>query len=42
VLCFVRTEAGEVQVVPGKEHRILRHWRGETSLDVLFASGVLG
>ena len=42
VLCFTKDEKGAIRIVPGKEHRILRNWRGEVSLGVLFASGVMG
>jgi len=41
VLCFSKADDGSTQVVPGKEHRVLRNWRGEVNLGVLFASGVL-
>jgi hypothetical protein len=42
VLCFTKDEQGAINIVPGKEHRILRNWRGEVNLGVLFASGVMG
>lgn len=42
ILCFRKSEDGSVSIVPGNEHRNLRHWKGEVSLDVLFAGGVLG
>ena len=42
VLCFTKDEKGAIRIVPGKEHRVLRNWRGEVSLGVLFASGVMG
>ena len=42
VLCFSRTEADGTRITPGTHHRVLRNWRGEVGLDVLFASGVLG
>ena len=42
VVCFTKNQEGTTQIVRGDEHRILRHWKGETSLGTLFASGVLG
>jgi len=42
VLCFRKSEEGGISIVPGNEHPNLRHWKGEVSLDVLFAGGVLG
>ncbi len=42
VLCFAKTDAGATDIVLGSEHPALRDWRGETSLGVLFAGGVLG
>jgi len=42
VLCFTRTQEGVTIITPGNEHRILKNWRGEVSLSVLFASGVFG
>jgi predicted ATPase len=41
VLCFTKNEEGATEIVRGDEHRILRHWKGETSLGTLFAGGVL-
>jgi len=42
LLCFARTSDGETVIVRGDEHPKLADWRGEISLDTLFASGVLG
>jgi predicted ATPase len=42
ILCFARTESGATDIVTGTEHPALRDWRGEVSLGVLYASGVLG
>lgn len=42
VLCFAKTANGETDIVTGNEHPALRQWKGETSLGVLFAGGVLG
>ncbi len=42
ILCFGKTEEGAVDIVSGVEHPHLKNWKGEISLDVLFASGVLG
>ena len=42
VLCFAKTGEGAVDIVKGDEHPVLRDWRGETNLGVLFAGGVLG
>ncbi len=41
VLCFAKQD-GSTDIVRGSEHPALEEWRGETSLGVLFASGVLG
>ncbi|MSR58467.1 MAG: ATP-binding protein [Planctomycetaceae bacterium] len=41
VLCFAKKD-GATDIVRGSEHPALEEWRGETSLGVLFASGVLG
>lgn len=42
VLCFAKADDGGTDIVCGDEHPALKHWRGETSLDILFAAGVLG
>ncbi len=42
VLCFAKTAEGAVDIVRGDEHPLLRDWRGEANLGVLFAGGVLG
>ncbi len=42
VLCFSKTAEGAAEIVSGNEHPALSNWHGETSLGVLFASGVLG
>lgn len=42
VLCFAKTTEGATDIVLGSDHPALKDWRKETSLDVLFASGVLG
>jgi hypothetical protein len=42
ILCFAKTEQGATDIVRGDEHPELSHWRGETDLGTLFASGVLG
>lgn len=42
VLCFSKNAEGAAEIVSGNEHRALSNWHGETSLGVLFASGVLG
>jgi len=41
VLCFAKTSDGATDIVSGKDHPNLRNWKGETSLGVLFAAGVL-
>ncbi|MBX2930106.1 MAG: ATP-binding protein [Saprospiraceae bacterium] len=41
VLCFGKTAEGVTDVVRGSEHPMLKDWRGETNLSVLFAGGVL-
>jgi predicted ATPase len=42
LICFSKTQDGIVDMVSGKNHPRLRNWKKEVSLDVLFASGVLG
>lgn len=42
VLCFSKTDEGAAEIISGNEHPALSNWHGETSLGVLFASGVLG
>jgi len=42
VLCFAKTKDGATDIVSGSEHPALKEWKGETSLGVLFAAGVLG
>jgi len=42
LLCFARTEEGATDIVSGPNHPLLREWKGETNLSVLFAAGVLG
>lgn len=42
ILCFAKSEEGAVDIISGSEHPDLKEWKGETPLDVLFASGVLG
>jgi predicted ATPase len=42
VLCFAKSSEGATDIVRGDEHPQLKEWRGETSLGVLFAGGVLG
>lgn len=42
LLCFAKTGEGATDIVLGSEHPVLKEWRGETNLSVLFASGVLG
>jgi predicted ATPase len=42
VLCFGKTPEGATDIVRGDRHPALQEWRGETSLAVLFAAGVLG
>jgi predicted ATPase len=41
LLCFTR-EHVTTEIVQGNHHPRLRDWRGESSLGVLFAAGVLG
>jgi len=41
VLCFARTEAGETDIVEGRQHPRLRDWKGTTHLGTLLAAGVL-
>jgi hypothetical protein len=42
ILCFGKTPSGATDIVVGNEHPMLKSWRGEVNLSVLFASGVLG
>lgn len=42
VLCFAKTPEGATDIVIGNQHPALKEWKGETSLGVLFAGGVLG
>ncbi len=42
LLCFAKDEDGATDIVLGSEHPMLREWRRETSLSMLFAAGVLG
>jgi predicted ATPase len=41
VLCFAKTSDGVTDIVRGDEHPMLKGWKGETNLSVLFAAGVL-
>lgn len=42
ILCFAKSIEGATDVIDGKDHPDLKEWKGETPLDILFASGVLG
>ncbi len=42
LLCFSKNPEGATEIVRGSDLPALKEWRGETSLGVLFASGVLG
>lgn len=42
ILCFAKSAEGATDVINGSDHPDLKEWKGETPLDVLFASGVLG
>ena len=42
ILCFAKSTEGATDVINGNDHPDLKEWKGETPLDVLFASGVLG
>lgn len=42
ILCFAKSKEGAVDIISGSEHPDLKEWKGETPLDILFASGVLG
>jgi len=41
VLCFGKTPEGVTDIVRGSDHPMLKDWKGETNLSVLFAGGVL-
>ncbi|HEV7670007.1 MAG TPA: AAA family ATPase [Thermoanaerobaculia bacterium] len=41
LLCFSKNPEGATEIVRGSDLPALKEWRGETSLGVLFASGVL-
>ncbi len=42
VLCFAKDEDGATDIVSGRHHPMLQHWRKEDNLGILFAAGVLG
>lgn len=42
LLIFAKTESGATDIVRGPQHPILQQWKHETSLEILFAAGVLG
>ncbi|WP_322821023.1 methylation-associated defense system AAA family ATPase MAD3 [Chloroflexus sp.] len=42
LLVFGKTPSGATDIVNGPFHPVLREWQRETSLDTLFAAGVLG
>jgi predicted ATPase len=42
VLCFKKTQTGATDIVLGSEHPLLKDWKGQPNLSILFASGVLG
>ncbi|MGQ9503835.1 MAG: methylation-associated defense system AAA family ATPase MAD3 [Thermogutta sp.] len=42
VLCFTKAPSGATDIVLGKDHPYLQHWKNETTLGALLASGVLG
>jgi len=42
LLIFAKTPGGSTAIVKGTQHPILHDWQRETSLDTLFAAGVLG
>jgi len=41
ILCFAKTPQGASAIVRGSEHPLLKEWKGQPNLSVLFASGVL-
>lgn len=41
LLCFGKTDAGVVDIMPGESHPYLREWQYETDLGTFFASGLL-
>lgn len=41
VLCFTKSADGATRIIPGNEHPVLQHWKGEANLGSLFAAGVL-
>ncbi len=42
ILCFAKSAEGATDIINGIDHPNLKNWKGETPLDILFASGVLG
>ena len=40
LLCFSRNDSG-FQIIPGSQHRKLKHWDGRPDLGTIFAAGVL-
>ncbi len=42
LLCFAQAESGATAIVKGMDHPALKDWKGQVSLDTLYAAGVLG
>lgn len=42
VLCFAKTSGGVTDIVRGNEHPLLKSWKGEVNLGLLYAGGILG
>ena len=42
VLCFAKGREGTVDIVRGDQHPMVREWKGEVDMNVLFAQGVFG
>ncbi len=42
LLCFAQAESGATAIVKGTDHPALKDWKGQVSLDTLYAAGVLG
>ena len=42
LLCFALTDSGATDIVNGMNHPALKSWKGQVTLETLYAAGVLG
>jgi len=42
LVCFAQASSGATAIVKGPDHPALKKWKGQVSLDTLYAAGVLG